>query len=689
MSAPYASNIRLVVDAFPPLNYHLHMDHFSLAAGFPQASQAEWLALVDKALAKAPFDTLRTKLHEGLTTEPLYGEARFRPPLNGARGWYVVEPLTAAESPDGSGDSAGAFSIRFDASLGIEAAGRLRKLLGADVPCIVAPGSALADAALVLAAKDKSGIAGSAGFDPLTAFALSGERPAQKASLLADTVDAAFHIHEHFPAFVPFLASGHAWDGAGGSATEELAFTLGAGVSYWRALAEAGMPLAIAASCIGFSLTASADIFLTIAKFRGLRLLWARALEAAGEKPQGPPMLLARMPERILTAYDPHVNLLRGTASAFGAAIGGATGIEVLPFDSASGGPMTLSRRMARNTSLILREESYLAAVADAAAGSAYLEALTDGLASSAWALFREVEAKGGLAAAIECGFVQDELRRKGSQRERAVACRADKITGVSVFPNPSESVPFPEEISSPNAEGTHPFAGRLPALPQAGKGERFAALVEAARAGACLRELRTASRRVASIVMPPLDASMRDAEPFEALRWRADLALEMIGSRPPIFLALLGKPDDYRARANWVQSFFAAGGIEAIVPEQGFENLETLAAAFKRSPAPVACLCSSNKVYAAMPGAAAALKKAGGVAVYLAGPASILESVDPADAVAIDRLIHEGCNALAILEEAQAALKVEELAAAAEEEEAEEGFEVHTHAHGPDCGCC
>ena len=113
----------------------------------------------------------------------------------------------------------------------------------------------------------------------------------------------------------------------------------------------------------------------------------------------------------------------------------------------------------------------------------------------------------------------------------------------------------------------------------------------------------------------------MRDAEPFENLRWRADFALEVIGSRPPIFLALLGKPDDYRARANWVQSFFAAGGIEAILPEQGFESLEALAAAFKRSPAPVACLCSSNKGYAAMPGAAAALKKAGAVAVYLAGP--------------------------------------------------------------------
>ena len=255
------------------------MDHFSLSAGFPQASEAEWLALVDKALAKAPFDTLRTELHEGLTTEPLYTQAQSRPPLFGSRGWYAVQPLTSSEAQLADalhGD--GALSIDFDAGLDAETATALKYLLGSDVPYILAPGSLLADAALVLAANEKSGIEGSAGFDPLTAFAVSGERPAQQAALFADYVDAAFHIRERFPSFVPFLASGRAWDGAGGSATEELAFTLAAGVSYWRALAEAGMPLAASAGCIGFSLTASADIFLTIAKFRSLApALGARA----------------------------------------------------------------------------------------------------------------------------------------------------------------------------------------------------------------------------------------------------------------------------------------------------------------------------------------------------------------------------------------------------------------------------
>ncbi|MGO9867468.1 MAG: cobalamin B12-binding domain-containing protein, partial [Rhodomicrobium sp.] len=251
------------------------------------------------------------------------------------------------------------------------------------------------------------------------------------------------------------------------------------------------------------------------------------------------------------------------------------------------------------------------------------------------------------------------------------------------------ENSAFSGRSEEPEDEGRHPFAGKLPGLPAPARGERFAALVAAARAGYPLRELRLTSRRVASFAAAPIPPSKRNAEPFEALRQRADTALETIGSRPPIFLALLGKASDYRARASWVQGFFAAGGIEAIVPDEGFGNIETLAAAFKESPAPAACLCSSNGGYASLTGAASALKKAGAVAVYLAGPASVLKTLAPEDAIAIDRIIYEGCNALAILKEAQAVLRVDEISEAAGEEAAEEGFEVHTHVHSPDCGCC
>lgn len=654
------------------------MKDFSLASDFPPASEADWRATVAKALGSAPFQTLETPLYEGFRTEPLYTRHGEAPAIFGNRSWSIIQPLIGEKQfAEDLTAGASAFSIAFDACPGLEIKDDLEPLVGlANEPLYIAPGSSIADAALLLASKSDDKLAGSGGFDPLTAFALSGERPADKSALFADYVDAAFYLHEHAPSFVPFLASGHAWNGAGGSATEELGFALAAGVAYWRALAQAGMPLPEAARCIGFSLSASSDIFLTIAAFRAMRLLWARALAAAGENPNPDLLLLAKMPPRILTAYDPHVNNLRATAAAFGAAIGGAAGIEVLPFDDAAGNATELARRLARNTGLVLKEEAWLAAVADPAAGSGYVESLTGELAARAWALFREVEARGGLGSALESGFIAERLRRPADMQERAIARRKEKLTGISEFPNLSEVAPTPEPAPG-RIESALALTSEL-TLPPPGKGERFASLVSAAAAGATLSYLRAASRTVNDIAFAPLNAAKRDAESFELLRRRSDIALSSIGSRPPIFLAALGKPDEYRARANWVQGFFAAGGIEVLAPAEGFETIDALVAAFKQCPAPAVCLCASNAVYAAMPGAAAALKKAGAVLVYLAGPASILKTLDAKDKTAIDRLIYEGCNALAVLQEAQRVLCVDELSEAADLEAEEAGFEVY-----------
>ncbi len=653
------------------------MTGFSLASAFSPASEADWRAIAAKALGGASFDSLKTPLYEGFGVEPLYTGKGRNPALHSNRGWLIVQPLVdGKQAADDLAGGANAFSLDFGACPALETKRDLQICLRAGA-LFLSPGAAVADAALLLSAKgDASGVHGSAGFDPLTSFALSGEAPADRPAAFSDYADAAFYLRENSPSFVPFLASGFAWNGAGGSATEELAFTLAAGVSYWRALVNAGMPAGEAARCIGFSLTASSDIFITIAAFRAMRLLWAAALAAAGESPNASLLLLAKMSPRILSAYDPHVNLLRGAAAAFGAGIGGASGVEILPFDSASSGATEFSRRLARNTSLVLQHEAWLPAVADPAAGSSYVEALTGQLAAAAWALFQDVEAQGGLAAALENGFVAETLRRPAGMQERAIARRQEKITGVSVFPNLAEAAPAYERPAARAGIGV-PGVSSL-TLPPPGRGERFAALVAAASSGASLSELRAASRVVKDLVAAPLDAGKRDAEPFEALRLGADIALAALGSRPPIFLALLGKPDDYRARANWVQGFFAAGGVEVLDPGQGFDNLGALAEAFRQSPSPVACLCSSNGVYASMAGAAAALKRAGAVMVYLAGPASILKSLEAADRGAIDRFVYEGCNALALLQEAQRVLRVEELSAAADLEAEEEGFEVY-----------
>ncbi len=224
--------------------------------------------------------------------------------------------------------------------------------------------------------------------------------------------------------------------------------------------------------------------------------------------------------------------------------------------------------------------------------------------------------------------------------QERAIARRKEKLTGISEFPNLSEWCRHLDPNGSTNRKRADAHIEL--ALPAPGKGERFAALVAAAVAGATLSDLRAASRTVrTSLSLRSMPQNGTPSPLRRCDRW-SDVALSSIGSRPPVFLAALGKTNGSE-RANWVQGFFAAGGIEVVAPAEGFDNIDALVAAFKQSPAPAACLCASNTVYGAIPGAAAALKKAGAVLVYLAGPASILKTLDAKDKTAIDRLIYEG----------------------------------------------
>ena len=176
---------------------------------------------------------------------------------------------------------------------------------------------------------------------------------------------------------------------------QELAYVLAVAVAYLRALESGGVALDQARRMIFFRLSADADQFLTIAKFRALRKLWARVEEACGLAPV-PAFVSAETAWRMMTRRDPHVNMLRTTIAAFSAGIGGADAVTVLPFTAALGLPDRFARRIARNSQLLLLEESNLAKVSDPAAGSGGFEALTEQLCTAAWALFQEIERAGG-----------------------------------------------------------------------------------------------------------------------------------------------------------------------------------------------------------------------------------------------------------------------------------------------------
>jgi methylmalonyl-CoA mutase len=396
---------------------------------------------------------------------------------------------------------------------------------------------------------------------------------------------------------------------AGGSEVQELAFVLACGIAYLRALEGAGIPLEQAQGMVYARLAADADQFLTMAKFRALRLLWARIETACGLAPK-PLFIAADTAWRMLTQRDAYVNMLRAAMATFAAGLAGANAITVLPHTLALGLPDQFARRVARNTQLLLLEESNLAKVSDPAAGAGGIEALTSELCTAAWALFQETEKAGGVFAALQQGLIQGKVAATRNARAANIARRRDVLTGASEFPNLHEADVAVLEAKS------------IALAPYGEQKFSFDAL-----------------------------APMRLAEPFEALRDRSDAKFEASGARPKVFLANLGTPADFTARATFAKSFFEAGGILALDSE-GFADPAKLAAAFKASGAEFACLCSSDKVYAdRAESSARALQQAGCRHIYLAGRPGETEA--GLRAAGVTGFVFAEADALAILEDA------------------------------------
>jgi methylmalonyl-CoA mutase len=336
--------------------------------------------------------------------------------------------------------------------------------------------------------------------------------------------------------------------------------------------------------------------------------------------------LHAETATRALARRDPYVNILRATVAAFAAAAGGATSVTVLPFDHALGGlPDGFARRVARNTQLVLAEESNLGRVTDPAGGSWYVESLTEALAQKAWAIVQEIERAGGMLAALRAGLPQDLVARSWKASRAAIATRREPVTGVSEFPDLAED---PRRAAVPDVSALVAAArARLPAVAAAGD----------------------------VVPVPP----HRRAEPFERLRDRSDAALARTGERPRVFLCNLGRPADFTARAGFARGLFEAGGF-ATVASGVLAAPEAAGAAFAASGARLAAICSSDEVYAAMAEAAArSLKEAGALRVYLMGRPEP-DRRTALEAAGVDEFAHAGGDALATLERAHALLEGE-----------------------------
>jgi methylmalonyl-CoA mutase len=608
-------------------------DSFTLASEFPPATREDWLKLVKIALKERPYEKLIARTYDGLAIEPLYGRAALAHPIIARTApWQVIQRVDHPD-PEAANTEArhelenGANGLSLickgamgDCGFGLDMteAALARVLdgisLDADIVLDLDLGPQSKDAGKILAALVKRrGIVPAQthvrfGFDPLGAMAAAGGMPLpwrDLAPLFAATIKEL--AGQRFRG--PFAAAdGRVIHAAGGSEAQELALVLAAAVAYLRALEAGGIALDAARRMIYFRLAADADQLLTIAKFRALRKLWARVEQACGIAPQ-PAFVAAETAWRMMTKRDPWVNMLRTTIAVFSAGVGGADAVTVLPFTAAIGLPDRFARRIARNMQLLLLEESNLARVADPTAGSGGIEDLTEKLCRAAWALFQEIEAAGGAAAALSAGAFQQKVAKVRAEREKAVALRQDVLTGTSDFPDLAET-PVNVLDVKPSAVAPYP----------------------------------------ATITFAPL-SRMRLAEPYERLREASDGMCAATGARSKIFLADLGTPADFNARANFAKNFFEAGGIEAVTND-GFKSRDDMIAAFKISSAKLACLCSSDKVYAKEAGETAkALAAAGACHIYLAGQPRAQEAA--LKAAGIQTFIFAGCDVLATLKSA------------------------------------
>jgi methylmalonyl-CoA mutase len=601
---------------------------------FPAASREQWLALVASVIKGAPLpERLMSKTCDGIAIAPLYERDSGAQPVFGHRAgapWRIIQridfpdPVPAnAQARHDLDNGATGLALVFAGAIGaygfgLDGNAPLARLLdaiplGAGVAIDLQPGPNAAHVARQLpAVVQRIGVSSAAadisfGFDPLGHIAAAPHSAPRwredSAGFTASINGLAMQGYKG-----PFAAAdGRVVHNAGGSEAQELAYVLATALAYLRALEASGIALIDARRMIYFRLAADADQFLTTAKFRALRKLWARVEGACGLTP-APAFIAAETAWRLMTRRDPFVNMLRATVAVVAAGLGGADSIAIVPHTAAIGLPNGFARRIARNTQLILLEESNLAKVADPAAGAGGFESLTRELCAAAWSLFQQIERAGGAAAALEQGLIQAKVAAVRAEREYAIARRNDALTGTSEFPNIAEApvdvlAPSPL-LASPSPRSLGGEAGALPCL--------------------------------------------RLAEPFEALRDASDRVLDRTGARPQVFLANLGTLADFTARTTYAKNFFETGGIAAI-SNDGFATRGEMLSSFKASGAGIACLCSSDVVYATQAAAvASALRGAGAKHIYLAGRPG--ESEAMLRAAGVGTFIHVGCDLLATL---------------------------------------
>jgi len=577
----------------------------NLLKEFPPVSTEAWEEAIARDLKGAEYaKKLIWQTPEGLAVKPYYraedisgldyldgapGDFPYVRGAGRAGGWRIREEIDAANPEEANREAqsavaAGAEEIAFRNTAVANASDLAMLLVNLDgIPIHFENASVPLLRLLIARLGERQRMSPvSADFDPLTNLDFAAE-------LLRNAA----------PAFAPFVIHGERFEESGATAQEEAGFALAAGVDFLAEMQARAIDVNAAAASLAFSFAMGANYFFQIAKLRAFRMVWAQAVESfGGSKESAKARLHARTSRWNETVYDPHVNILRATTEAMAAVLGGADSVSVAPFDECYKAPDAASRRLARNTQILLKQEALLARVADPGAGSYCLEAITDFIAREAWKTMRAIESDGGFGRAQADGTIARALARSMAAREKAVVSRRSVFTGTNQYANLAEKAL--ERID-------------------------FSRLSE-----------------------------QRATHAYEQLRLRTERHTAKTGKNPRVLLAEIGDVKMRGARSGFAANFFACAGFDIVT--RRFANVQEIAAA----DADLIVLCSSDAEYLALATEVIAnLKKLGSAAqIIVAGNPESAEALCEAG---VADFIHIRSNPIELLTTWQQRLGISE----------------------------
>ena len=445
---------------------------------------------------------------------------------------------------------------------------------------------------------------GSCAFDPFRYALKHGRFHRGEEGDLQAAKELVEYAHEALPKFRVLTVNGQLLHNAGSNIVQELGFSLAAANELVARVTDMGVKAHRVASRLQLSVGVGSTYFMEIAKIRAARLLWSKIIEQYKPECDCAYKLFinATTSRWNQSVYDPYVNMLRSTTEAMSSAVAGADSISVLPFDGAYKEADDFGYRIARNQQLLLKEESYLDKIVDPAAGSYYIENLTNEIARGAWEHFMKVEEAGGMCKALRAGLVQDEVEATAKQRDLDIATRKTTILGTNQYPNLLEKM-----------------------------GDKIAN--EEKHCCCCCEQGDEVK------VLKPY----RGAEAFEQLR----LQTEHAARRPKVFLLTYGNLTMRKARSGFATNFFGVAGYE-IIDNPGFATPEEGAKAALESGADVVVLCSSDDEYAELTEPVCKALKGKVKSLVLAGFPK--EMVETYKGYGIDEFIHVKTNVLECL---------------------------------------